>query len=281
MPPVNILGIILSLISAITWGGGDFFGGLSTRKHNQYAVLVVSAAAGILVLIICTLIWPEPFPVWPLSLWAVLAGLFGVVGLGALYKALSLGHSATVAPTAGVIGAALPVIFGIITTGFPGEVKIVGFLLAFIGIWLVSRVSGETGKVTTTSLILAILAGVGFGGFYIFITLAGPKSTFTPLIISRSTFFTVTTLVMIMQHGKLGKTIQSPLVWLTGFFDSSGNALYMLAKQFIRIDVAVVLSSLYPAITVLLSRILLKERISRYQWIGVGLCFASVVLITI
>ena len=68
MPPTNILGIILSLISAASWGGGDFFGGLSTRKHNQYAVLVISALAGVLILIICTLIWPEPFPAWPFTL---------------------------------------------------------------------------------------------------------------------------------------------------------------------------------------------------------------------
>lgn len=281
MPPTNILGIILSLISAATWGGGDFFGGLSTRKHDQYAVLVVSAAAGILVLIICTLIWPEPFPVWPLGLWAVLAGLSGVIGLGTLYKALSLGHSAVVAPTSAVIGAALPVIFGMTINGFPETIKLAGFGLAFIGIWMVSRVSGESGKVTSNSLLMAVLAGIGFGGFYIFITLAGPKSTFTPLIISRTTFFVTTSILMITLHRKMGRAIWSPTVWMTGLFDAGGNALYMLAKQFTRIDVAVVLSSLYPAMTVILSRIFLKERISRYQWFGVGVCFAAIVLITL
>ena len=281
MPPTNILGIILSLISAATWGGGDFFGGLSTRKHDQYAVLVVSAAAGILVLIICTLIWPEPFPVWPLGLWAVLAGLSGVIGLGTLYKALSLGHSAVVAPTSAVIGAALPVIFGMTINGFPETIKLAGFGLAFIGIWMVSRVSGESGKVTSNSLLMAVLAGIGFGGFYIFITLAGPKSTFTPLIISRTTFFVTTSILMITLHRKMGRAIWSPTVWMTGLFDAGGNALYMLAKQFTRIDVAVVLSSLYPAMTVILSRIFLKEHISRRQWLGVGVCFAAIVLITL
>ncbi len=281
MPPTNILGIILSLISAASWGGGDFFGGLSTRKHNQYAVLVISALAGVLILIICTLIWPEPFPVWPFALYAVLAGSFGVIGLGALYKGLSMGHSAAVAPTSAVIGAGIPVFYGIIINGLPGIYKIFGFLLAFLGIWLVSRVPGETKKVTTTSLILAILAGIGFGGFFIFITLAGPKLTFTPLIISRTTFFCITTVVLITQKGKVGSAITSPVVWLTGFFDAGGNALYMLAKQFTRLDVAVVLSSLYPAVTVLLSRIFLKEKISVSQWLGVGLCFVAVIMISI
>jgi drug/metabolite transporter (DMT)-like permease len=281
MPPANFLGIILSLISAASWGGGDFFGGLSTRKHNQYAVLVISALAGVLVLILCTCLWPESFPVWPFTLYAVLAGSFGVMGLGALYKGLSMGHSAAVAPTSAVIGAGIPVWYGIIINGLPGMHIVIGFLIAFLGIWLVSRVSGELQKVTTTSLILAVLAGVGFGGFFIFITLAGPKLTFTPLIISRTTFLCITTVILISQKGKVGSAIANPVVWLTGFFDAGGNALYMLAKQFTRLDVAVVLSSLYPAITVLLSRIFLKEKITPSQWLGVGLCFAAVILISI
>ena len=167
------------------------------------------------------------------------------------------------------------------STVYQGFIKSSVFLLAFLGIWLVSRVPGELKKVTTTSLILAILAGIGFGGFFIFITLAGPKLTFTPLIISRTTFFCITTVVLLTQKGKVGSALTSPVVWLTGFFDAGGNALYMLAKQFTRLDVAVVLSSLYPAVTVLLSRIFLKEKISVSQWLGVGLCFAAVIMISV
>jgi uncharacterized membrane protein len=276
----SILGIVLSLFSAATWGSGDFFGGLSTRKHNQYAVLVVSAFAGILVLILCTLIWREPFPGWPMALWAILAGTCGVFGLGALYKALSMGHSASVAPTAAVIGAAIPVFYGIIKDGMPGPYKMVGFLFAFIGIWLVSYVSGSKDKTLSRGLLLAIIAGLGFGGFYIFISMAGTKLTFTPLIISRSSFFLVTLMMLIINKGEIGKAIQSPVVWVTGVFDAGGNALFMLAKQFTRVDVAVVLSSLYPAFTVLLSRVFMKEQVTRNQWLGVGLCIAAVMLIS-
>lgn len=281
MENAGFLGIILSLISAATWGTGDFFGGLSTRRNNRYAVLVISAASGVIVLILCTFLWPEPFPAWPLSLWAIVAGLSGVIGLGALYKALSLGHSATVAPTAAVIGAAIPVAFGFIVSGAPEPLKIAGFVLALIGIWLVSRVAGEDGKITSQSLLLAIIAGLGFGGFFIFITLAGPKLTFTPLIISRTTYFLAAIVMLISSHGKIDNSIKSPVVWLSGLFDASGNTFYMLAKQFTRIDVAVVLSSLYPAITVLLSKIFLEERITRSQWIGVTACFIAVVIISI
>lgn len=281
MPPFNILGIILALLSSISWGGGDFFGGQSTRKHDQYAVLVISALAGIVILAICILIWPEVFPAWPQLIWAMLAGLSGVIGLGSLYKALSLGHAAAVAPTSAVIGAAIPVTYGIITSGLPKNAQVIGFFLALIGIWLVSQVVGEANKITRKSLALAIIAGIGFGGYYIAITLASPSQTFTPLIVSRSTFFVATILLLIIQKGKLGKAPSSPIVWLTGFFDVGGNVLYILSKQFTRIDVAVILSSLYPAITVLLSRMVIKEHISRPQWVGVLLCFAAVVLISI
>ncbi len=280
MQTYNFLGILLSLLSAGTWGGGDFLGGLSTRKFNQYAVLVVSAFAGILVLILCSILWPEPFPKFPMFLWAALAGSFGVLGLSALYKGLSLGHSATIAPTAAVIGAAIPVSYGIFLDGVPDNFKIIGFILALIGIFLVSRPDGESNKITTTSMLLAITAGIGFGGFFIFITLAGPNLVFTPLIISRTTFFAVTSIILWINKGKIGNAISSPTVWLTGLFDSGGNALYMLAKQFTRVDVAVILSSLYPAATVLLSRIFLKERISRLQWLGVVFCLTAIIMIS-
>ncbi len=271
----------MSLLSAGSWGAGDFLGGLSTRKFNQYAVLVISAFAGILVLTVCTLLWPEPFPESPLFIWAALAGSFGVLGISALYKALSLGHSATVAPTAAVIGAAIPVCYGIFLDGMPDNIKIIGFILALIGIFLVSRVEGESNKVSASSLLLAITAGIGFGGSYIFITIAGPNLVFTPLIISRSTFFFATIILILINKGKFENSIKSPMVWFTGLFDSGGNAFYMLAKQFTRVDIAVILSSLNPAITVMLSRLILKENISRSQWIGVGICITAVILISL
>lgn len=231
-------------------------------------------------MIVCAILWPEPFPEFPLFIWAALAGFFGVLGMSALYKALSLGHTATVAPTAAVIGAAIPVCYGIFLNGMPDNIKIIGFILALIGIFLVSRVEGESIKVTASSILLAITAGIGLGGLYIFITIAGPNLVFTPLIISRSAFFVATSILLIINKGKLANSIKSPSVWLTGLFDSGGIALYMLAKQFTRVDIAVILSSLFPAMTVLLSRVFLKEQISKMQWLGVIFCITSIILIT-
>jgi len=277
----HITGILLALISAGTWGTGDFFGGLTTRKYHPYAVLVVSAFAGITCLIICHYFFPEPFPSFPEFLWALLAGICGVVGLGALYQALALGHAALAAPTSAVIGASLPVLFNIVREGLPGMTKLAGFFLAFAGIWLVSRVPQEDSRISSRSLSLSILAGLGFGGFFIFITLAGPGLALTPLIISRSTFFVITGILLLIQRAPIRAASKDPLIWLTGAFDAGGNALYMLAKEFTRVDVAVVLSSLYPGITVILSRIFLKEHISRSQWVGVLISVSAVILITL
>ena len=282
MLPSNIIGIVFGLLSATTWGAADFFGGISTRKYNSYAVLVVSAFSGTLILILCTIIWPEPFPKWPEMLWAVLAGVSALVSLGSLYKALADGQAAVIAPTSAVIGAALPVLYGFLTTGLPEAIKVVGFFMAILGIWFVSRAAQGPENNNPGGLPLAILAGIGFGVFFITIPLAGPKLTFTPLIICRTTYFVVALFLLVLfQRKELGKAAFSPLIWLNGFFDISGTALFMLARQFTRFEIAVILTSLYPAVTVLLSRILLKERISLAQWLGVGLCFGAVIFISI
>ncbi|MBA4420807.1 MAG: hypothetical protein C0391_06640 [Anaerolinea sp.] len=277
----NILGILLSLFSAASWGSGNFLGGFTTRKFNRYAVLVISSFAGIAIILICLILWPEPFPGFPEALWAILAGTCGVVGLGTLYKALSLGHSALVAPTAAVIGAAIPVLYGILLQGMPDGKIFAGFLLAFAGIWLVSRIPGESKQVSSRSLGLAIISGIGFGGFFIIITMSVPELIFSPLILSRFSFCIVSYLLLILMRGNLQGAFTSPIIWFTGFFDAGGTTFYMLAKQLTRVDVAVVLSSLYPAITILLSRIFLKEHVSTSQWLGVGLILLAVALISI
>jgi drug/metabolite transporter (DMT)-like permease len=280
MLPANIIGIVFGLLSAAVWGAGDYTGGISTRKFNSLAVLVVSAFTGLLLLILCTFIWPEPFPKWPAIIWAVLAGITAVLSLGFLYKALSLGNSAIVASISAVIGAALPVFYGILIAGLPNLIKVIGFILAILGIWLVSRASQERKKIIPGSIMLAVLAGIGFGAFFIVIPLAGPKLTFTPLIICRSTYFAIAFFLLLLQKKEMGKAAISPLVWFNGFFDITGTALFMLARQYTRFEFAVILTSLYPAVTILLFRIFHKEHISSAQWLGVGLCITAVILIS-
>ena len=279
--PSNLLGTLLAFTSAVVWGSGDFTGGYATRRANQFQVLVLSAASGLLLLAAAALIWRESFPSWRGILWAALAGLTGTVGIAALYKALSVGESAMVAPTSAVIGAGLPVIFGFLTEGLPTASRIAGFALAFIGIWIVSQTSTAKAAGSRKSFLLACLAGLGFAGFMIFISRVEGNRVFTPLIISRSMVFLGSFLMLKLKRVGFPGLKGNGYSLLAGLLDAGGNIFFLLAKQFTRLDTAVVLSSLYPAATVILTGMLLKEKISLKQWAGVVICLVAIILITV
>jgi drug/metabolite transporter (DMT)-like permease len=278
---VNLLGILLALTSAIVWGGGDFSGGLATRKSNQFQVLALSAFPGIILLIIFAILWHEAIPA-PLSIvYAMLAGTLGSIGIAALYYALSLGFTASVAPISAVIAAILPVGFNALTQGLPTAIQMAGFILAFAGIWFVSQAPTDEDAVSRKGFWLACLAGTGFGSFFILIALVEPGKIFTPLIISRMMALLVGIIMLRMNRLKFPSLSSNPIALFAGVLDAGGNVFYILAKQFTRLDIAAVLSSMYPATTVFLAGIVLKEKISQSQWIGVLTCLAAIVLITI
>ena len=194
--PANILGILFALTSALVWGSGDFSGGFATRKANQFQVLALSALSGIGILVVCALAWGESLPSLRGAMWAMLAGAAGTVGIAALYRALSMEDAANVAPISGVIGAALPVGFSILIQGMPGTVRLAGFALAFLGIWLVSRSAAGERQISRQGFLLACLAGAGFGGFFILMALVEPGKVFTPLILARSMNFCIALLLL-------------------------------------------------------------------------------------
>jgi drug/metabolite transporter (DMT)-like permease len=279
--PTNILGILCALTSAFVWGSGDFTGGYASRRSSHFHVLTLSALSGLLVVIAAAVIWRETFPSAQSILCAMLAGTSGGLGIAALYRGLSIGPAASVAPTASVIGAALPVVFAGFTEGLPAPTKLLGFGLALAGIWLVSATSTDKGLSSRQGFLLACRAGVGFAGFFIFMGLVEPGKLFTPVIVARSmTFLTGLLLIKINRLPFPSLTSNRPAL-LAGVLDAAGNLFYILAKQYTRLDIAVVLSSLYPAATVFLSSILLKEKVSRGQWLGVLICLAAIGLITI
>src|SRR5262245_17921605 len=137
----DLLGVLFGLTSALIWGSGDFSGGLATRRSNQFQVLALASLTGVLILLVLTFLRSETLPSPPDALWAGLAGLSGALGILALYRALSLGYAAAVAPTAAVISAALPVIFNLFVAGRPTTLQLAGFGLAIVGIGLVSKSS--------------------------------------------------------------------------------------------------------------------------------------------
>jgi drug/metabolite transporter (DMT)-like permease len=277
----NLLGIILALTSAFVWGAGDFTGGYASRRNSQFHVLAISACSGLVVMIVAAVFWRETFPSMKGIVWSMLGGVSGALGIAALYHALSTGQAASIAPTSAVISAALPVVFGVFTEGLPTPVKLIGFGLALAGIWLVSSTSTAERGLSRRSLRLACIAGIGFGGFFIFLGQVDPGKIFTPLIIARSLTLCTGVLLVKLNRLPLPSLTSNPLALLAGVLDAGGNLFYILSKQYVRLDIAAVLASLYPASTVLLASIILHEKVSYVQWIGVLICLAAIVFITI
>jgi drug/metabolite transporter (DMT)-like permease len=209
----------------------------------------------------------------------VLAGLSGGCGITALYYGLSLGNAALVAPTAGVVGALLPVIVTIVREGLPTMLQVAGFVCAIAGIWLVAKSSGVTAD-SLRGLKIAVFAGIGLGGFLVLIANVPDDLAFGPLTVARSMSLILSLIALGVRGLPLPAVSSNPLALGTGVLDAAGTVFYVFAKQYTRLDVAAVLSSMYPVWTVLLARLLLKEHVTFAQGVGVALCLAAVALIT-
>jgi drug/metabolite transporter (DMT)-like permease len=270
--------VVFALASAAVWGAGDFAGGRAARGSHQFQVVAWSAGSGVVVLLICSALWREPWPTSESVVWSVAAGASGVCGIAALYHGLSLGNAALVAPTAGVVGALLPVVFGIATESWPSSRQLAGFGCAIAGIWLVAQAAPATGG-SIRGFRIAILAGLGLGGFLVLIAQVPNHLVFGPLTVARLVAFAVSVIIVTAQGVRLPLAASNPIALVAGVLDAGGTVFYSFARQYTRLDVAAVLSSLYPVFTVLLARLLTSEHVTVVQWVGIVLCLTAVALI--
>lgn len=276
----HFLGIFLALAAAISWGSGDFSGGLAARKLNQFQVLLLMTLSSLFLVTLFTLIYNESLPTTRDILLSIIAGISGALGLAALYRGLATGNAALVAPTAGVIGAIFPMVAGIYFQGLPGLLQLLGFALAIIGIWFVTAGDNGTQTGAQSGLVSAILAGLGFGGFLTLIAQIEGQQVFFPLIFSKCAALILAIGLIKANNQTIPGLTSSPIALLSGLLDAGGNIFYLLATHYTRLDIVAVLASLYPALTVLLSNLILKEQISRFQWLGVAACTVAIVMIT-
>lgn len=275
-----LLPVIFGLAASLCWGSGDFCGGLASRRTNASSVVTAAYAGGFILLVALALLWREPLPAYSDILWGGLAGLVGAIGLVAFYSALSSGQMGIIAPLSALLTAALPVLFSLFTQGLPGFFQLGGFVLALFAILLISRPERTKGR--PKGIGLALLAGCGFGCFFILISRVGPGATFWPLAMARFT----SVLLLLLLAGVGGRPVLPSrnvalLVSLAGALDAIGNAFFVLASHNGRLDVAAILSSLYPAATVLLATIILRERVNRLQGIGILLALIAIPLISV
>ncbi len=276
----ELAAVALGLASAVSWGAGDFSGGLASRRANVFLVVALSQGVGLLLVAAIALIIGERIPPAVDLAWGSAAGLLGALGLAALYRALAAGQMAVVAPITAVLAAALPVFFAAFAQGLPSVINMAGFGLAIIGVWFLSKANGSMAG--TRGLGLAILAGAGFGGFFILIHQASTHAVFWPLVADRIVATGIMLVIAFRSH-PAQKLRATPwlLMLLAGTMDMAGNVFFVLAAQVGRLDVAAVISSLYPMFTVLLAQLILRERVTRMQATGIVLALLALPLIAV
>lgn len=228
--------------------------------------------------IVLALAHAEHAPSAPTVAWSVAAGCSGAIGLVALYGSLAVGVMGVNSPLTAVLAAAFPVLVGTFSEGAPTLVRLVGFALALGGVWCLSRPNRNRAR--PRGLGLAALAGLGFGGFYVMIAQVRPPAEFWPLATSTATSFAILLgLALVTGRPPLPPGRVLPVALLAGTLDAGGNAFYLLAAHAGRLDVAAVLASLYPAATVVLARVVLKERVTPGQAAGIVAVIAAIPLI--
>jgi len=269
----------LSLLSAGSWGAADFAGGLAAKRVNVFRLVAVAHTIGLAAMLLMVWLTGEAVPPRAELVWGAVAGIAGAFGIAALYKALAMGRMAIIAPIAAVITALIPVLVALRMQGLPAAAQLAGFALALVSIWLVARPAGEVDS--HRGVGLAVLAGVCFGLFLVFGKEAGVHAVFWPMVAARAA-----SVALMASIALVGVNDARPLkpaltmIALCGLLDSAGNALFIAATRHGRLDVAAVLSSLYPASTVILARLLLKERISRLQGVGIAGALLAIALIS-
>lgn len=254
-------------------------GGRAARRAESIRVLMMVSLTGVLVLLPCAILRGEPVPTPGGIAWSALAGVSGGLGIATLYRALSTGPAALVAPTSGVVGAAVPVVAGLILEGSPAPGQLAGLFLGLGGIWLVSKDSSEKVGSGFHPVALSLLAGLLFGGFFISISRVQTGLIFAPIVIAKLASFVFAALLLLAR--KPSHPIRAPgaLPLLAGVLDAGGNLFFLLAAQSARMDIAAVISSMYPASTVAHAGVFNRERISRAQVLGICMCLIAVALI--
>jgi drug/metabolite transporter (DMT)-like permease len=269
---------IFSLTAVGVWGASDFLGGVGARRANAFLFTAIVHISGLVVVATLALLTHAPFPANSSLAWSLIAGSVGGIALALFYRSLAGGNMGLVAPVAAVLGAAIPTVVTAFAEGVPGYRHVLGFILAGIGVWLISRSEGGAGR--PEGLGMAVLAGIGFAGFYLCIHQAGNASVLWVAACSRSASLSVTAaFVLFGRHVRAVPTPVLGLAMVCGVLDISGTAVFIRASQIGRLDDAVVLSSLYPAVTVLLARFFLHEHFSRARTIGMVAALAAVPMI--
>ena len=275
-----MLGIVLALGSSVAWGTSDFLGGLRSRRISALTVLLVSQPVGlVLALVVALGAGGDSLSVRDAAI-AAAAGATVVMALGAFYRAMALG-SVTVVATIGALGVLVPVAAGLLQGDRPGALQAIGALAGIAGVVLVAREPDpEWRAASKVATGLAALAALGFGTFFLGLDLSsGPRPAWT-IVAARTGG--VATLLVAAAYARPSMRVERallPSLLAIGFFDVLANSLFAVATNHGLLSLVAVAGSLYSAVTVLLARFVLGERLAPQQSAGVVVALAGVALI--
>jgi drug/metabolite transporter (DMT)-like permease len=276
-----LLALAISLASAFSWGVSDFLGGLQSRRIPVVAVLAVSQPAGLLLaLFLIPLLGADPLPAKELGI-AFAAGAASLGGLAAFYSAMAMGTISVVAPIAS-LGVVVPVAVGLAQGEEPGAVQLVGLVVATVGVVVLSyEEDPEHQTVARRSILLAVLAGLGFGIFFTGLDAASTSDQPGWAVVSaRVGAVSAVAAALVLTRPSFNRVSGALLVLLTiGAFDILANALFAVASTKGLLPVVAVGGSMYPAFTIALAHVVLGERLALAQRLGVVLALVGVVLI--
>ena len=306
---------ILALAAAVLYGTADFLGGVASRRASVFAVLALTVPAGAVVMVLVALLGQVPALAgllghgglgapasagdWSAVGWAAASGVCGAVGLIAFYAGFASAPISVVAPVAALVSAVLPVGVAIAGGERPAATVIAGGLICLVAIVLVSAQpadharpehgEGRAGGIQLAAsgrlraLVYGAAAGAGFGLFFIFLKNAGQSGVLWPVAISRSAGTVVAFGLALATRTRLpfGRGGVTAIALVSGAIDAAANVCYVLATRTGLFGLAVVITSLYPGMTVLLARVLLGERMRWLQRAGLLLAAAGVVLVTV
>ncbi len=278
------MAMILGLLAALTYGTADFLGGYATKRSSVFSVVVISQTFGSLIILLALPFFRDGYDGASFA-WGMASGVAGGLGVTFFYAALATGRMSQIAPVTAVEAACVPVIFGLVSGERPGIGPLIGIGLALVAVALVSSGAPDTDpdeRDDRRGLLLALGAGVGFGFFFVLLGQAGDSSGIWPLAGARVASISSVLIVALVARRSLKPDPGSlPVIAGAGVFDVAANLAYLLASRVGLLSLVAVITSMYPAMTVMLARLVLHEKMHRTQLAGIAAAVAAVTLIAL
>jgi drug/metabolite transporter (DMT)-like permease len=276
----------LGLCSAAFWGGSDFAGGWGSRRAPALLLVASGQILSLAFLLVLCYTLRVPAPATHYAVLAMVGGFEGALALVIFYRALAIGAMGLTAALTGLLTALIPVLFSFFREGLPAPVNVAGLAFGCIAIWFITHqpqghAGSERPSTSGKALLLGTLAGIGFGCQLVLLNMASAGGVLWSLTWTRVAGVGALLVALAILRTRAPIKAFLPIGTLAGALDTLGNLFYVLAAKAGRLDIAAMVSSLYPAGTILLAAVLLRERPTRRQMAGIGLALAAVMMLSV